>query len=285
MIKFRPVYLIGIGIAILLVILDFYLFFSFKAPVGPTARWFYPMLIISLNVGWAHIWIDSMKELKRQRRIEEKFVDFSRDIQSSVKSGISIPATLIQAAKKDYSELNPFIRKLANQIKLGIPIHKALLTFAEDTENAMIKRSIAIVIEAEASGGEIENVLKAVTDSMENIKKLKEERKSGTFGQIVQGYIVFFVFIGIMLVLQLKLFPQLGKVGGTEELGMSLLGGGGGGTVNLDKIFFSLIMIQGFFAGIMIGKFSEGTMKQGLIHSLILCTVSALIITTIKGGI
>ena len=42
---------------------------------------------------------------------------------------------------------------------------------------------------------------------------------------------------------------------------------------------------QGFFAGIMVGKFSEGSLKQGLLHSLILMTTAALIITTAKGGI
>ncbi len=289
MIKFRPIYIVSIIAAALLVALDFYLFFSFKDPIGPTVRWFYPMLILSLNLGWAHFWVDFIKELNRQKRIEVKFVDFARDIASSVKSGISIPSTIIQAANKNYSELNPYIKKLANQIKLGIPIHRALLTFANDTNNAMIKRAIAIVIEAEASGGDIENVLMAVTGSMENIKKLKEERKSSTYGQIVQGYIVFFVFIGIMLILQLKLFPQLMKASataGSDNIGMSLLGGAAtGSSFNLDKIFFSLVMIQGFFAGIMIGKFSEGSIKQGLIHSLILCTLGALIITTIKGGI
>ena len=74
-----------------------------------------------------------------------------------------------------------------------------------------------------------------------------------------------------------NLASGLGAVGGFV--------GGGGAPMNLDRIFFALIMIQGFFAGIMIGKFSEGTLKQGLLHSLILMTTAALIITTAKGGI
>ncbi len=104
-------------------------------------------------------------------------------------------------------------------------------------------------------------------------------------------YIVFFVFIGIMLLLQVKLFPMLGNISGSLSEGLSASGLGGGvfgqsgEDVNLDKLFFSLIMIQALFAGIMVGKFSEGTVKQGLLHSLILMTVSALIVTTVKGGI
>ncbi|MEK6882869.1 MAG: hypothetical protein AABY22_24815, partial [Nanoarchaeota archaeon] len=57
------------------------------------------------------------------------------------------------------------------------------------------------------------------------------------------------------------------------------------GSINLDFIFLMLILIQGFFDGLVIGKFSEGSITHGFIHSLILMTMSALIITTVKGGI
>lgn len=286
--KFRKIYIIGACISLAMLALDFVIFFNFKEPGWPAVRWFYPMFIISFIVSGVHPLIDFLKEMNYQKRVEEKFVDFSRDLESSVKSGITIPSAIIQASQKDYSELSPFIKKLANQIKVGIPIHKALVTFAENTNNSMIKRSIAIVIEAEASGGDIDNVLKSVTDAMVSIKKLKEERKSGTYGQIVQGYIVYFVFIGIMLVLQLKLFPELAKAGASVgDTGINLLGAAGGvaQAVNLDVVFFALVMIQGFFAGLMIGKFSEGTLKSGIIHSVVLCAMAALAVTTAKGGI
>ena len=62
-------------------------------------------------------------------------------------------------------------------------------------------------------------------------------------------------------------------------------GSGTGSDVNLDNVFFSLVIIQGLFTGIMIGKFSEGKLKNGLLHSLILITLATLIITLVKGGI
>ena len=46
-----------------------------------------------------------------------------------------------------------------------------------------------------------------------------------------------------------------------------------------------MILIQGFFSGLMIGKFSEGSIKYGVKHSLALVVVALLIITTVKGGI
>jgi len=186
-------------------------------------------------------------------------LEFIRSLVETVKGGISIPSAILNISDKDYGPLSPYVTKLSSQIRLGIPIHEALLIFANDTENKVIKRSIAIIIEAEESGGDVEDVLVAVSDSVVQVKKVGEERKSSTFSQIVQGYIIFFVFIGIMLVMQLKLFPTLLEFSG------GLVGGGfggialqKGGDLNLDRIFLAMILIQGFFSGLMIGKFSGG---------------------------
>ena len=237
-----------------------------------------------------HFWIDFFAETRRQKNIELRFLDFIRNLVESVKSGISIPKSILNISRKDYDDLNPYIKKLANQIEWGIPTGKAMETFALDTENKVVKRSISIIIEAEKSGGNISDILTSVTDSVINIKKMKEERKAAVYSQTVQGYVIFYVFIAIMLILQLWLFPKLTAVetasaikGSISGMGGISLGGSGG--FDLDTTFFSLVMIQGFFAGIMIGKFSEGSFKTGLFHSLVLVTTAALLITTIKGTI
>lgn len=282
--KFRKKYLIGITIAFLITLLNFLYFLK--------TRWFYSILIISLVIASIQFWIDFFNELKRQKEIEQKFLEFIRALVSTVRSGLPIPQSIVSIADEDYGALNPHVKKLKNQLELGIPLHNALITFSEDTGNSIIKRSVSIVIEAEKSGGDIEDVLESVVESVVSVKKMKEERKAEAYSQIVQGYIVFFVFIAIMLILQLKLFPQLTKMSGSfgsalGGLGVGLMGGvsGEGGALNLDRIFLGLVLIQGFFAGIMIGKFSEGDLKQGLFHSIILMTLSTLVIVTVKGGI
>ncbi len=277
--KFKPIYLLGIGVAVLLIAFDFFYFYH--------TRYFYPIIILGLTIGWLQFWVDFLAENKRQKEIEIQFLEFIRNLVESVKSGISIPRSIMHAATKQYGPLTPYIRKLANQIEWGIPVRRALLTFSLDTNNKVIKRSVSIITEAEVSGGDIRDILTSVVESVVNVKKIREERKSAVFSQIVQGYIVFYIFIGIMLILQLWLFPKLGGISGSLKSNLSGIGGLAATTTafSLDTTFFSLIMIQGFFAGIMIGKFSEGTLRNGLIHSLVLVTTSALIITTIKGTI
>lgn len=268
--NFKKVYVVELSIALLAFAGNSYFFWG--------KPFFWPASIVLLSLGWLHFWINFFAENRRQKDIEMKFVEFARTLVESVKSGVSIPQSIHNLARKDFGALSPHLIKLANQIEWGIPTRKALLVLSEDTNNKVIKRSISIMVEAEQSGGDISDVLESVVDSVINIKKMREERKASIYGQIVQGYIVYFVFIIIMLILQLWLFPKLGN--------LSLEGAGinsGTGEFNLNPVFFSLLMIQGFFAGIMIGKFSEGSLKQGLLHALVLMTAAALIITTVKG--
>ena len=281
--EFKLRHLIGVVSGIFLLVLDLLVFRD--------ARLFQPLFGVGLFILISQFWIDVLKENKKQAEIEIKFLEFVRALVETIKSGIPIPKAILHISTADYGHLTPYVKKLANQIEWGMPLREALETFARDTNNRVINRSISIVMEAERSGGNISEVLSAVTTSIMQIKKIKEERKSNTYSQMVQGYFIFFVFIVIMLVLQIYLMPQLADISGTIAIGVT----GGfeaylegeepptAGGLNFDSIFLSLIMIQGFFAGIMIGKFAEGELRRGIKHSLIVMIISYLIITTLRG--
>ena len=62
-----------------------------------------------------------------------------------------------------------------------------------------------------------------------------------------------------------------------------LLGGGEKATPEqLARPFLFLLIVQGFFAGLVIGKLSEGKIKAGLKHSFILILLAVLIGTGAK---
>lgn len=283
-IEFKKEYGIGIALGVGIVIVDLVYFLS--------TRWFLALLILAINVSWAQFWFDYYRELQRQKEIELKFLEFVRGLVSSVRSGLPVSKGVLHVADEDFGAFSPHVKKLANQIEWGIPLHRALVTMGNDTKNPMIKRSISIVIEADKSGGDIENVLQSVSQSVFSVKSLKLKRSSETHNQVVQGYVVFFIFIGVMLMIQLWLVPQLsglqGETVNAEDIGAvaGVFGNAGNAdVVDLDRIFFFLVIIQGFFSGLTIGKFSEGSLKQGILHSLVLIIIATLIITLVKGGI
>jgi len=106
------------------------------------------------------------------------------------------------------------------------------------------------------------------------------------YSLVVQGYIIFLVFIIIILVMQFKILPiasGLGEGLGQAEGMPTLSGLGQQGVIateeQLTKPFLWLLIVQGFFAGIVIGKLAEGKIKAGLKHSFILVTLALLIST------
>tara|TARA_Y100000034_G_C6859593_1_gene391052 strand:- start:532 stop:1368 length:837 start_codon:yes stop_codon:yes gene_type:complete len=250
-------------------------------------RWLYGAVIISLVLSALPIFLRFMEHNKKQKLIEVEWLEYIRGLVEGVKSGLPIPQSILNLKDKDYGYLNKHIKKLANQVEWGIPVTDAFTIFANDTDNKVIKRSVVILTQAEKSGGNMVDVLDSVVNSVVSVNVLKAERKSSTYSQIVQGYIVFFIFIGIMLVLEVKLVPMIqGMVGGLQggASGVGFLEGAGESKVELNfkQIFLSLILIQGLFAGLMIGKFSEGSIKYGVKHSAALVIVSLLVVLTVS---
>lgn len=278
--KLKTRHIIGIIIGVALIAISLILFRS--------SNFIKPLIVFGIIIATSQFWIDMIAENKRQNELELQFLEFSRALESTVRSGIPIPKAIKQISSSDYGALTPYVRKLTNQLDWGIPLSEALIVFAKDTNNKVIKKSVSILNEAERSGGNIEIVLNAVTNSVLQIKRIKEERKANAYSQLVQGYIIFFIFIAIMLILQIYLMPQLADISGA--LFQGLRGGfisyieTGGTTaesqINLENIFLALISIQGIFAGLMIGKFAEGEVKAGIKHSLILTILGYFISTT-----
>jgi len=253
---------------------------------------FYFILGIAFVIAGLPFFIFLVLESSNMREKEKMFLDFSRNLVENVRSGIPISKSIVNLRTKDYGPLNPHIYKLANQISIGIPIKVAFETFARDIESKTISRAINIISESEKAGGQIEDILESVVTSVSQIEKLKKERRSAMYGLVVQGYIIFMIFIIIMVVMEFKILPiatglntGIGSEGGIEGMGNfgGIFGGGEIATAEeLTRPFLWLLIVQGFFVGLIIGKLSEGNIKAGLKHSFILLVLALLINTGSK---
>jgi pilus assembly protein TadC len=221
-----------------------------------------------------------IQETKNQTEKEEMFLEFARNLVESVKAGTPISKSITQIRGKSYGALNPHVNKLANQISLGIPLNTALQIFAKDIDNKTISRAITLIGEAERAGGDIGEILESVTSAVNMSDKLKKERKAAVSTLVVQGYIVFAVFIIIIMVMQFQILPMLSGVANVGDVGIEGFGGGGSiDPVEIANAFLYLLLAQGFFSGLTIGKLAEGNIKYGVKHSFILMVASFLVST------
>ncbi|MBI2575345.1 type II secretion system F family protein [Candidatus Woesearchaeota archaeon] len=293
--KFEARHRAALIMALLLLMADFYLFLG--------RILFVPLLSIVVTVAWLPYWADIFKESKKQKELEARFPEFVRNLTGAIKSGMPAASAVVHVAETDYGSLNPYVKKLANQIEWAIPFRKAFTNFGKETNNAVIKRAIATVIQAEQAGGNIEDVLSSITGSLLQIKKIREERKASLHAQIMQSYVIFFVFLGVMIIIQNLLIPYMsnfgGGAGGTGLAGAApqiikkvaidfsspgaLIASMGAWLISLYGIFLMMSMIQGFFAGVVLGKLAEGDLTSGLKHSLVMMTSAFIIITVAQG--
>ena len=108
--------------------------------------------------------------------------------------------------------------------------------------------------------------------------KLKKERKAAISTLVVQGYIIFFVFIIIILVMQFKILPMISGIANVEGGGIPGIYSGGMqfNQAEISNSFLYLLLVQGFFSGLTIGKLAEGNVKAGIKHSFALMLLSFL---------
>jgi len=273
MIKLEKMHWMGFGLGIILAGVSSGIFWGSKLLVF--------LLVVSLIVGVLPFVVTVVLTQGKQKEKETKFLEFVRDLVESVRSGTPISRGIINLKDRNYGALTSHVQKLASQLSLGITLTQALNNFAKDTNNRVISRAVGLISEAERAGGKVETILSSVAKSVSQIEVLRKERKASVSNLVTQGYMIFILFIIIMLVLEFKILPLVTDIGGG--------GGSGMGTQvqsidpdEFSKPLFYMLLVQSFFAGLVIGKISEGSLKSGVKHSFILLATTLLITTGAK---
>jgi len=217
-------------------------------------------------------------EFQKKKELEDMFPIFLRDFVESTRGGMTLPKAFKSLTRNDYKSLNPHINKIAVQLNWGIPVDTVLLKFGRKTDSALIMRIVSSVIESHRFGGNLSDTFEALSRTAVEVDRLREERRLYMNSQIITGYIIFFVFLAVMIGLQTFLVPSLAD---TAAGGVFSTGGEEIDTANLaiefETIFRNLILIQGLFAGLSVGKMAEGSIVSGMKHSLFMMFVGFIV--------
>lgn len=209
------------------------------------------------------------------KRAESEFPALLRDISLSVKAGMTLKGALSVTAQGEYGALSPAIKHLDSLMSWGVSFDEALLHLAKKYPTPLIKRTIATIIEASKTGGEIGPILESVASDAEDIKALERKRKADTQPYLAVCYMAYFVFLGVILILSQYFIGMMAEM--VKETGREAIPGSVGiqfrvsaaDIAQYKTLFFHASMVQGIFSGIVTGKIAEGTILAGLKHSLI----------------
>jgi archaellum biogenesis protein FlaJ (TadC family) len=268
--EFKKTHWIGMILGLIVVIISLF-FINTKA--------FFFMIGVGILIGATPFVFALIRQASIANEKEEMFLEFTRNLVESVKTGTPISKSIINIQNKPFGVLSDHVKKLSNQISLGIPLNKAIRIFSDDVDNKTITRALTLIGQAERAGGEIGEILESVAGAVSMADKLKKERKAAISTLVVQGYIIFFVFMIIILVMQFRILPMVSGITEIGEIGLGNISAGGVGIEQEDiaSAFLYLLLVQGFFSGLTIGKLSEGNIMGGVKHSFALMLSSFLV--------
>ncbi len=235
---------------------------------------FTSVIIVSLIMLVLPIALVRYYEMVKIKGLEENFPQFILDLVESLRSGMTLPKAVESISKNDYGNLSQLVKRLNAQLDWGIPFNQAFLKFSRSTKSKLIGRMTLTIIESHRFGGNLTDVFEAISSTSLEIERLREERKLYINSQLMTGYVIFFVFLIVIIGLQKFLIPTLSDISEqtlTEEQKEQDL------AAEYTSIFRNLIILQGLFAGLVIGKMSEGQVVGGIKHSLFLIIVGVFI--------
>ncbi|TFG01478.1 MAG: hypothetical protein EU542_06875 [Promethearchaeota archaeon] len=213
---------------------------------------------------------------KWREGIDANLPNLLRDIADAQRTGLSLPRAISQSSKRNYGPLTPELKKMAAKISWGIPFEQAMRSFTETADTELNNRASILILEAQRSGGVIEDIFDSAQKHVEDILALRKERLGSMRPYLWIIFAAFFIFLLVLVVLfqtffypMTEMFENFQNVGiGGQQMGLAPQ------TLESYKIMFlHMTLVEGLFSGLVAGKMGEGTVKSGLKYSTMMVLI------------
>ena len=254
------------------------------------------LVMISIFLCVTPYFIYKYMQFLKIKSLEEQFPNFVRDLADSSRTGMSLPESIGIAAKANYGKLSPEIHSMHDRLSWGTPFLRVLDIFQKAVKDSkVINEALIIIRQSFETGGSIPDTLDAVARDMIMLKEAESERASVVREQVMIMYGLFFIFLGISVMIVYVMVPMLQSQASAVGLGATgfafvdpcesgiifpcgffaglcaVFDIGAGMTCYYVAVFFSVVLVQGICTGLIAGQLSQNSTVSGVKHSLIMC--------------
>jgi len=246
-----------------------------------TSPFAYELIFISaFFIGGLPYAIDVQLERRKKDRYEAAFAQFLFELADAIRGGIDPAKAVVEFSGFNNSVLKKRLKIAADGIRMGRPFEEMMQVMVDPIKSDLIHRYASLIGESAKMGGDISIVLHRAAKDMDDLIKIEYERRRQLNMQATTIYIAFAVLIIVIWQL-VGIYPTLGSGLNISFLGQTGLKGGASTAssshmsfTTLKQRFYELIVINSIAAGLLIGAFTEGKMKFGLMHALIMVGAS-----------
>jgi len=232
------------------------------------------------------------------KSLEEQFPNFVRDLADSIRSGMSFKEAIALASRANYGKLTDEVKLMHNKLSWDIPMQRVWDIFGKRVkESKLITEALNIMKESQLSGGNIAATLDSIARDMLLFKEVEAERRSLVHQHVLIMYGIFFMFLGISIMIIFVMVPMI-KTQPQAAVGIMgvqftdpcegltifpcnffyalgvLFEMPAGITLYYTALFFTVVIIQGIFTGLIAGQLGENSVIAGTKHSLIMVTIA-----------
>jgi tight adherence protein B len=185
-----------IGIHLLGFLLLFVLLSNiFKVPANIT------LLITPLLLVASHYLLFFMRKNKYEDRFNNQLADICRLLGNSAKSGLTINQGIEMVAKEVSAPAGDEFKRIANELKLGVPLETALRSVQKRNKSREFQLFIATILIQKKTGGNLATTLDTMSTTLEDRKVLNQTIKTMTSEQRYISLIVPALPIFILLMM------------------------------------------------------------------------------------
>lgn len=217
---------------------------------------------------------DVTVQRRRMGKHEEDFANFLFELSELIRGGIDPIKSMISLSERDMGSITKKLRVAAQQTRLGFTFEQAMMNLGESLKSDLIKRYSELVVQASYSGGAVSSLIQRASLDMRTFLSIQKEKDSGLKQYIYILYFAQIILIAICVTMVIQFLPSLQQLSVLGSTGGGFFGGSDLANVTVESDMLYLLLISGFLGGLVIGKVSEGQLKLGLKHSLVLLVIT-----------
>lgn len=237
-----------------------------------------------------------LRIFNRKLALEAVLPDFLQLTAANISAGMPIDRAMYFAIRPQFGILAKEIEEVAKSTIAGEDLGKALKKLSNKYDSEMLRRSVNLILEGIAAGGEMADLLNKISINLSELRLMKREMAAN-----VTTYVIFISFATIfaapfLFALSTVLADIIQKVVGSIDissassgLGMSLAFNADAVDIGEFKIFCMMgLSITSLFSAAIINIIRKGNIKEGIkfIPIFIFATVSLYFIgLSLLGGL
>jgi flagellar protein FlaJ len=221
---------------------------------------------------------------RRVKAIEAGVPDFLDRFASTNEAGMAVVESLGRVVGSELGALTTELQRTWTDVQWGARIENAFERFRTRVSTPAISRVVTLTTNAMSASGDLGPVLRIAADEAKATRRLERDRRSELLTYLVVIYIAFFVFLAIVVALDLIFIPNIP----TAETGAGIPADSEVTTgpfsrasqlTQADKnayslVFFHTSLVQAVCSGLVAGQMGEGTIKAGAKHATIMLLIA-----------